>query len=142
MKKRFLVGMAAAALLAVGLLGGVVLAQEGDTDESESKSLFERIAEIVNVDGVNADDVESAFNEARQDMQTERLSAYLDKLVDDEVIDQDTADEYLEWYEDRPEGLPSFRFGTSGLSSFHRSGGKNGGTSWHSRGHFSFKSHK
>ena len=149
MKKRLIVGVAAAALLAVGLVGGVVVAQEGeesDTDDSESKSLFERMAEVLNVDGVDAEDIESAYNQAKQDIQTEKLSAYLDKLVEDEVIDQDTADEYLEWYEDRPEGLPNFGskrgFGGRGFSSFHKGGGKNGWMSWQSRGHFSFKSNE
>ncbi len=144
MKKKLIAGIAAAALIAVGVMGGVVLAQEAE--DSESKSLFERIAEILNVDGVDGDDIESAYNEARQDIQTEKLSAYLDKLVEDEVIDQDTADEYLEWYEGRPEGLPNFgtkrEFGGRGFSSFHKSSGKNGWMSWHSRGYFGFKSHE
>ena len=144
MKKRLILGVAAAVLVAVGLLGGVVLAQEAEESDTESKSLFERIAEILNVDGVDGDDVKSAYNEAKQDMQTEKLSAYLDKLVEDEVIDQDTADEYLEWYEDRPEGLSNFGskrgFGGRGFSSFHGSGGKRGWSSWHFQGHIGSKS--
>ena len=108
MKKRLLLGVAAAGLIAVGLLGGVVLAQEGkeaDTDDAGSQTIFERVADILDVDGVDADALEDAFKQAKHDMETDRVGDFLDGLVEKEVVDRETADSYLEWYGDRPMDL-------------------------------------
>lgn len=109
MKRRLLAGLAAAAVISVGTVGGVVLAQEGEdttTEDADSLTIYERVAGILDVDGVDADKLEAAFNQAKHDMQTDRFSESLDQLVVVEVIDQVTADEYLEWHGDRPQGLP------------------------------------
>ena len=147
MKRKLLAGLVAAALVTVGVVGGVVLAQEGEEEESDSDSsstFFERVAEILDVESVDADDLEDAFKQAKHDLETDRISEYLDQLVEKEVIDQETADEYLEWYGDRPQSLPNFGLkrglGGRGFSSWLKDESRGGTKVWHfskhSRSHF------
>lgn len=107
MKRKLLAGLIAAVLITAGVVGGVVLAQEDDeeSDSDDSPTFFERVATILGVDGVDADDLEEAFKQAKHDIETDRISDYLDKLVEKEVVDREAADSYLEWYGDRPMDL-------------------------------------
>ena len=124
-RKRWLIGTVLAALMALGIAGGVVLAQEADED-SMMKSFAGRVAEIL---GLEETRVQDAMDQARQEMFSERLQEKLDKMVESGRITQEQADEYKAWIESRPDG--EFKhFGKRG----HHGGGFHRG--WHrDRGH-------
>ena len=98
--KKAVVGLLVAAMVAVGVMGGTVLAQSAE--ESPIRSFAERVAEIL---GLETEAVENAMEQAKSDMADERVQALLDKMVEAEKITQEQADAYSTWYEARPEGI-------------------------------------
>jgi len=98
-KKFLLVGLLAAVLL-IGSIGGVALAQTENGDDSQPKTLLARVAEIL---GIDQQKVEDAFAQAQSEMQTEALQNRLQNLVDQGEITQGEADQYLEWQQSRPD---------------------------------------
>ena len=98
--KKAVVGLLVAAMVAVGVMGGTVLAQSAE--ESPIRSFAERVAEIL---GLETEAVENAMEQAKSDMADERVQALLDKMVEAEKITQEQADAYSTWYENRPEGV-------------------------------------
>ena len=105
--KKAVVGLLVAAMVAVGVMGGTVLAQSAE--ESPIKSFAERVAEIL---GLETAAVENAIEQAKSDMADERIQALLDKMVEADKATQEQADAYLAWYEARPEGIgDKFAFG-------------------------------
>lgn len=111
-KKFLLVGLVAAVLL-VGSIGGVALAQTENGDDSQSKTLLARVAEIL---GIDQQKVEDAFTQAQSDMRTEVLQNRLQNLVDQGEITQGEVDQYEEWLESRPD-VPT-GFGSRGHGRF------------------------
>jgi hypothetical protein len=99
MKKRGIIVIAVTGLVGVGLMAGTVMANGGPID-GLGDTMPARVAEIL---GIEQDRVEDAFQQARRDIADETLQARLDKLVENEVITQEQADEYAEWFESRPE---------------------------------------
>ena len=124
-RKRWLISTLAAALMALGIAGGVVLAQEADED-SMMKSFAGRVAEIL---GSEETRVQDAMDQARQEMFSERLQNKLDKMVESGRITQEQADEYKAWIKSRPDGAFK-KFGKRG----HHGGGFHRGWNW-DRGH-------
>lgn len=103
MRKRWLLVFATVAVVALGATGGVALAQGGGTGEDGSGgSLVSRVASIL---GLAEDDVQAAFDQAREEIHEERLQAKLDRLVEEGVLTQEQADEYKAWIDAMPEGL-------------------------------------
>ena len=99
-RKRWFIGTVVAALMALGIAGGAVMAQEGDGD-SPISSFASRVAEIL---GIEETRVQDAMDQARREMFSERLQAWLDEMVESGRITQEQADEYKTWIESRPEG--------------------------------------
>ena len=103
--RKFILPVLAGALLVVGLIGGVALAQDDGgstaeiTDDSRPK-ILERVAEIL---GIDQQQLEDAFAQARTEMQDSALRDYLDKLVAEDRITQEEADEYYTWWNSRPD---------------------------------------
>ena len=98
--KKVVVGLLVAALVAVGVMGGTVLAQSAD--ENAVKSFAERVAEILGLDSAT---VENAMEQAKSDIAEERAQAWLDKMVAADKATQEQADAYMTWYEARPEDV-------------------------------------
>lgn len=98
--KKVVVGLLVAALVAVGVMGGTVLAQSAD--ENPVQSFAERVAEILGLDSAT---VENAMEQAKSDIAEERVQAWLDKMVAADKMTQEQADAYSTWYESRPEGV-------------------------------------
>lgn len=111
-KKFLLVGLLAAVLL-VGSIGGVVLAQTENGDDSQPKTLLARVAEIL---GIDQQKVEDAFTQAKSEMRTEALQNRFQNFVDQGEITQGEADQYEEWLESRPD-VP-VRLGSRGHGKF------------------------
>ena len=133
--KKFIVVALVAAVVLVGSTAGVVLANTGNEDDSQSgtqygallpgvgaiykvnaggtinrTALLDRVCEIYNANpdrpgDIDCDMLKDAFADAQSELQLEALKAHLAKLVEDGKITQAQADEYLEWWQARP-GIP------------------------------------
>jgi len=136
--RKIIVAVLVGALLVTGLIGGVALAQDNaggtpaNTNDSQPK-LLERVAEIL---GIDQQQLEDAFAQARTERQDAALQNYLDKLVAEDKITQDEADEYWTWWHSKPDMTPYQQWkeaqpdlGVRGLFGGHGSGGgmKRGG---------------
>ena len=94
-----------AALVAVLLLTvagtAMVMAQDEEpTPAPETNGLLARVAEILDI---SQEQLADAFEQARQEMRQETFLRFLEKAVKEERITQQEADEFLEWWEQRPE---------------------------------------
>ncbi|MFC2014076.1 hypothetical protein ACFLU8_04285 [Chloroflexota bacterium] len=101
-RMKVLVAMLAAVfVLAIGSTA-FVMAQEKPTPAPEAgvKGLLTRIAGILNIP---EEDLSNAFKQAQEEMRQEALQRFIDKAIDEGRITQEEADEYLEWWEQRPE---------------------------------------
>ena len=121
--KKFIIITVTVAAVVAGCLAGVVFAnpENGDASQPESKygALLDRVCEIYEENtGVTIDpqQLRDAFVQAQSEMRDEALESRLQYLVDQGKITQDEADQYLEWWQSRPDvpfnfGFPGFRSG-------------------------------
>ena len=104
-KKHWLIGLLALTALVLGLGSATVLAQES-TGEQTRLGLFARMANIL---GLEEEQVQEAYEQARQEMRDERFEEMvgqrLDALVESGRITQEQADELREWYASRPDSF-------------------------------------
>ena len=112
MKKKWLLAIVAVGILAAGLSVGAGFARgglsAGDGDGDSPKSTF--ISKVASILELDEDTVSDALEQARNEMADERVEAMLDAKVEKGLITQDQADEYLEWFQDRPDdGLGLFK---------------------------------
>ena len=129
MKRQWIVVTLLVGALALGITGGTVLAQEdGAGGDSQVGSFVSQVAGIL---GLDETQVKDAFQQARGELQDEAIQRKLDLMVERGRLTQEQADEYLEWYLSRPEGLPTiFPHRGSGGHAFHR-GMMGGGHGWY-----------
>ena len=132
-KKFILIGLLAAVVL-VGTLGGIAIAQADDENtnqlETQEANLMEKIATIYEKNtgtAIDATQLQAAFNEAREEIITETRDNFLQNLVDEGKITQEQADQYKAWLESKPDfsirmgPFNSGRFGHGGFfRGFHR----------------------
>ena len=97
-KKWVVLGVIAAIVLLVGIVGGVAMAQEENT--ATGNTLLARVASIL---GLQQTQVEAAFEQARTEMQAEAQDARLQALVDDGRITGEQAKQYKQWLESKPD---------------------------------------
>lgn len=139
MRRKWLIIPVLAALLLTGAIAGTAFAQGESDDDSSPKSRFVEI--LAGKLGVGEDQLRTALEETKAELQAERKAAreqqLRDKLaamVEEGKITQEQADEYLDWYLDPPEIAPDRSRGKFG---FGRGGhGKRGGAwgyGWKSR---------
>ena len=130
MRKRiWLIGLVAVIAAAIGLGSMTAFAQEKEEGSSRT-GLIARVATIL---GLEEQQVQDAFDEARREMMDEMLDQRLAALVESGRITQDQADELREWYADRPDGVwAGGSFGRGKDPRYDRGHGFGG------RGHFSF----
>ncbi len=86
--------------------------------QSTAKTFASRVASIL---GLNETQVQSALDQASKDTQNDAVKARLDAMVAAGKLTQAQADEYLNWYNARPEGLKG-GFGFGGPMQMHRGG--------------------
>jgi len=108
-KKLVLMAMLATLIL-VGTISGVVLAQDetGDQNQCEDRygALLERVAGIYEANtgvAIDAEALRDAFSQAQSDMRAEAMQEHLQSLVDQGTINQEEADQYIEWWQSRPD---------------------------------------
>jgi hypothetical protein len=105
-KKVLVIGLIAVLVL-LGSLGGIAIAQAADNTGStasgnatQPKSIMARAAEIL---GIDQSKLESAFTTARQDAATDALKTKLQAMVTAGKITQAQADDYLKWWQSKPD---------------------------------------
>ena len=133
MRRKWLIIPALAALLLTGAIAGTAFAQSESDDDSSSVSRFvEILAEKL---GIDEDQVQTAVEETKAELQAERKAAWeqqlrdkLAAMVEEGKITQEQADEYLDWYLNPPE-LASGKFGKKFASGRGHHRGKRG-ESW------------
>ena len=123
MKKRWLFAPIAVAVLALGVgTTGVAMAQETDTTpDSRVSNFISRVAEIL---GLEESQVKEAVAQARREMRDETVQQKLDRTVEQGRITREEADEYLEWFQSRPNSRPGV--GMRGFGFDRHGGGRNG----------------
>jgi hypothetical protein len=125
-KKLIIVAVLAAVLLA-GSIGGIALAADnGDNSQPKTQGddLLAKVCTIYQQKtGVTIDQaaLKDAFTQARSEMQKEREQARLQNLVKQGTITQEQADQYLNWWQSKPD-VP-FGFGFRGHGGFPGKGG-------------------
>lgn len=112
--KKFIMILALAVVALIGGTTGAVLAatddETGATAETQREALLDRICEIYeenNGVAIDPDQLQSALDQAREEMREQAAENQLQAMVDDGTITQEEADAFLEWWQARPdvEGL-------------------------------------
>ena len=116
MKRGWLYVTLLAGALALAVTGGTVLAHGGEADgESPAGGMVSRVAAIL---GLGETDVQGAFDQAKEEIRDEAVQNRLDRLVENGLLTPEESEEYLGWFEARPETLAPrmYRgFGDGGL---------------------------
>lgn len=102
MKKRLsilLIGTAVSIVAVVGAFAGIAAAQTSE-DDGDSQTFVQRVAAIL---GIESDDLESAMQQVKEEIQTERRDAKFAGLVEDGTLTQDEADAIKTWQDSKPE---------------------------------------
>lgn len=98
--------VAAILLLAVGTTAAVMAQEEPAPPEEEANGLLARVADILDIP---QEDLIDAFKQARQEIRQEiREKAVLraiERAKEKGLINDEEADQILEWWEERPEVL-------------------------------------
>jgi hypothetical protein len=98
-KRNMLLVFWTTALLALGITGGAIFAQEAGADDdgahndSTKKGMASRVAAIL---GLGEQEVEDAFKQAGREMRDERFENRMDRLVDKGQITEDEAVEAVD----------------------------------------------
>jgi hypothetical protein len=112
--KKFIIIAVLVTVVLIGSIGGVVLAQNQNGDENQPEAqqavLLEKVCAIYEENtgtAIDAQELQNAFAQAQSEMRDEALSNYLQKLVDEDKITQEQADQYKAWLESKPD-VPLF----------------------------------
>ena len=112
-KKAILLAALAVAVLIGGIAAGVTFAQTENGDESQPKTQYEafldKVSEIYTQNtGVTLDpeQLKTAFAQAQTEMQNKAFQDRLQNLADKGIITQEQADQYLQWWQSRPDDIP------------------------------------
>ncbi len=123
-KKAVLMVLLAVALLA-GSVAGIAAAQDENTADDQivdkRGELLDRVCVIYEANtgvSIDAEQLHEAFIQARDEMAAAAMENRLQALADEGVITQEEADEYLDWWQARPDtvlpGLGGRGFGHGG----------------------------
>ena len=107
--KKFIIISVLLAIAVAGGIGGVAIAQTED-EETERETIYDRVTAVLVADGViiTSDQLKDAFDEVRRQQNSAAIEKMLDRLVENDRITQGEADEYLQWWSEKPEGLDGF----------------------------------
>jgi uncharacterized membrane protein len=101
-------------LLIGGIAGGVVAAADDNSSNTEDQSqttdryqaLLDRACAIYEEKtgvAIDSEQLKDALDQAQSEMQDEALESWLQNLVDEGKMTQEEADQYLEWWQSRPD---------------------------------------
>ena len=118
MRKLRIIIPTAIAVVAVAVVGfSIALAQENEKGDSNASKLAAKVAEILGLDAAVVDD---AIKQARKELRDEAVQNKLNALVEKGRLTQEQADEYLNWIQSRPEGIPAMRKQFFGKMGHHK----------------------
>jgi len=126
LNKKLIIIAVSVAVLLVGSIAGVVLAAGNDNSNQSTAQGEDMLAKVCTIyqqnTGVTIDEtaLKAAFTQAENEAQLAREQARLKDLVTQGKITQDQADQYLKWWQSRP-NLPG-GFGFGGPGGFHGRG--------------------
>ena len=110
--KKVILLVALATALLIGSIAGVTFAQTGSGDDSQAKTQYEAVLDKVSQIyqqntgvAIDAQQLKTAFAQAQKEMQNEALQSWLENLVSEGKITQEQADQYLQWWQSRPDTL-------------------------------------
>ena len=106
--KKFIVIALLAVVIVAGSIGGVVYAQTGNGDDSQSKAqaLLDRVSEIYKENtgvAIDSQKLKDAFTQAEKELRDKALETYLQSLVDQNKITSEQAQEYKTWLNSKPD---------------------------------------
>jgi len=113
-RKWFIPVVVVSVLLVGGIVGGVVIAGSDNPSNTEDQNqttdryqaLLDRACAIYEENtgvAVGSEQLKDALDQARSEIQDEALESRLQDLVDEGKITQEEADQYLEWWQSRPD---------------------------------------
>ncbi len=115
-KKVVVLSAVVIAVLISSVVAGVTFAQDGGGGEAQLGNgtvLLDKVCEIYEENtgvALDADELKAAYTQAQAEMQAEALQSRLQDLVTQGKITQEQADQYLQWWNSRPDisllGLP------------------------------------
>jgi hypothetical protein len=126
--KWFIPVVVASVLLIGGITGGLVAAADNSSSDTIAgnrtgaaeryQALLDRVCAIYEENtgvGIDSGQLKDALEQAQIEIQDGALGNWLQNLVDNGKITQEEADQYLEWWQSRPDvQLPSPRLGGPG----------------------------
>jgi uncharacterized membrane protein len=114
--KKFIIVAVLTAVILAGSIGGVVLAQTENEADNQTEArcgvLLDRVCEIYEENtgtAIDAQELQKAFTEARNELMAEARENFRQRLIDEGKITQEQLDEFDAWLEARPD-IP-FPFG-------------------------------
>jgi len=141
-RKWFVPVVVVSVLLIGGIIGGVVTAAEDSSSNAEDQSqmidrhqaLLERVCAIYEEKtgvAIDSEQLKDALDQAQSELRDEALQNLLGNLVDEGTMTQEEADNYLEWWQSRPDvelplprpGGPLHKGGMMRDGGFQRWGG-------------------
>jgi uncharacterized membrane protein len=113
-RKWFIPVVVVSVLLIGGIVGGVVVAGSDNTTNTEDQSqatnrcqaLLDRVCAIYEEKtgvAIDSEQLKDALKQAQSEMRDEALEKWLQNLVNKGEITQEEADQYLQWWQSRPE---------------------------------------
>ena len=124
-KLRIIIPLSIAALAVAIISFSIAFAQGNEGGDSNAGKLATKVAEILGLDTVVVD---RAIKQAREELRDEAVQNKLNALVENGKLTQEQADEYLNWIQSKPEGIPAI-----GKQSFGKMGHHKG---WKGHGRF------
>ena len=106
MKKSLKIAVAGIGVGVVSLAGVGLASAHGPGDSETRSEITDRVAAIL---GVDTAELGSAFDQARDEVRTEKMDARLDQAVADGAITQEEADEIRAWMDSRPDVLDDLK---------------------------------
>ena len=126
MKKLRIIIPLSIAVVAVAIISfSIAFAQGNEGGDSNAGKLATKVAEIL---GLDTAVVDRAIKQAREELRDEAVQNKLNALVENGKLTQEQADEYLNWIQSKPEGIPAI-----GKQSFGKKGHHKG---WKGHGRF------
>ena len=106
MRRRWILATVVIGVLALGVLGSTVLAQETDADRGKRSGLLGRVAEIL---GIGEQELADAFGQAKTEIREGRQDDFIEGLVENGRLTEEDSIELLEWFDSRPERFEGVR---------------------------------
>jgi len=125
MKKLRIIIPLTIAVVAVAIISfSIALAQGNEGGDSNASKLATKVAEILGLDTAVVDD---AIKQAREELRDEAIQNKLNALVENGKLTQEQSDEYLNWIQSKPEGMPAIGKQFFGKMRHHKGWKSHGG---------------